>query len=780
MLRFFLFIVLCAALPSLCAQVTISGYLTDAADAEPLLSATVLDVESGEGALANTYGFYSLTLPKGTTKATLRVSYVGYQTEERVVELRGEDVTVNVGLNAAADLQTVEVVASQGGERIEEQTQMSRNEIPVEQIKRIPALLGEVDVMRTLQLLPGVQSGGEGTTGLYVRGGSPDQNLILLDGVPIYNASHVLGIFSVFNADALRSVTLTKGGFPARYGGRLSSVLEINMKEGNLNEWEGEGALGLISSKLTLSGPLKKGRTSILFSGRRTYADLIAKPIIRRSSGEADVDLSLYFYDLNGKIQHKVNDKHRLYLSFYMGEDVFGTRVEEGQSVFGGGTDWGNIVSSARWNWQISPQLFMNTTATYSKFDIDIRALQGDRESNFEAAYLSGIWDFGGKVDFDYVPNPDHYVRFGGGWTNHRYRPGAVTLELTNEGESNLDTLLGARSVYSNEFQAYIEDDMRITDRLKANAGLHFSAFSTDGTWYTSLQPRLGLRYLLPGDASLKAGFSTMQQYVNLLTSEALSLPSDLWVPSTARIRPQQSWQIALGGAKTLHDKYEISIEGFYKQMQNVISYKEGASFLDDVTNDWQDKVTQGDGEAYGAEFLIQKKEGRFTGWIGYTLSWNWRQFDEINAGERFPFRYDRRHDLSIVGNYNLSEKVWLSGAFVYGTGNAISLPTFTYRPTSRPDTWSGEVETGVEKNSFRMTDYHRLDLSISFRKQKRRYLRTWVVGVYNAYSHQNPYFIASSTELNCSNGGSCTEERKLKEYSLLPIIPSVSYQFKF
>ena len=774
-------VALFCATTALTAQTTISGYFTDAASGEPLLSANVIDLDSGKGALANTYGFYSLTLPAGQATAKLRFSYIGYQSQEITVEL-GKDTTLNMKMQSSVDLAVVEVTSDRG-ERIEQQTQMSRTEVPVAQIKRIPALLGEVDVLKTLQLLPGVQSGGEGATGLYVRGGSPDQNLVLLDGVPIYNVSHLLGIFSVFNADALRNVTLTKGGFPARYGGRLSSVLEINMKEGNLKKWEGEGSVGLISSKLTVSGPLKKDKTSILVSGRRTYADLVARPIIKAATAEegADVDLSLYFYDLNAKLQHKINDNHRLFLSFYSGEDVFGTEIKDDVNVFGGGTEWGNIVTAARWNWQISPKLFMNTTATLSNYEINISALSSDGENDFRARYVSGIYDFGGKVDLDYIPNPDHYVRFGGAWTNHTYRPGALSLKSESDNNVDLDTLVGSQVDYSNEFSAYVEDDFRL-GALKINAGLHFSAFSVNDELYTSLQPRLGLRYLLKNDLSLKAGFSTMQQYINLLTSEALSLPTDLWVPSTDRVLPQQSWQIAGGVAKTYGNKYEVSVEAYYKQMKNVVSFREGASFVLGIEDAWEDKVTQGDGEAYGLELFIQKKQGRFTGWLGYTLSWNWRQFDEINSGERFPFRYDRRHDLSIVGNYNLSDRVWLSGAFVYGTGNAVSLPTFGYQTVDRPDVESFNsafVESGVSKNSFRMSNYHRLDFSISFRKQKKKWERTWVIGAYNAYSHRNPYFLTASSAESCE-GNICTDERKIREISILPIIPSVSYQFKF
>lgn len=765
---------------------TISGYLEDQTTGEKLIAANVYDSFSGAGAVTNTYGFFSLTLPADSV--ALSFSYIGYQSQEERFAL-SENRTLNVSLSPYVELATVEVTAERG-DRIEERTQMSRVEVPIEQIKRIPALLGEVDVLKALQLLPGVQSGGEGQNGLYVRGGSPDQNLVLLDGVPVYNVSHLLGIFSVFNADAIKNVTLTKGGFPARYGGRLSSVLEINMKEGNLQEWHGEGSIGLISSKLTLQGPIQKGKTSFLISGRRTYADLIFKPIIKANTPpDETIDVGLYFYDLNAKIQHKINDKHRVFLSAYTGADVFTNRYADEFGAFSGGIDWGNLISAARWNWQISPKMFANTTLTYSKYEIDISAGSENFNENgpdekFSALYVSGIEDIGGKIDFDFIPNPNHYLRFGGGWTNHTYRPGALNFELTDGEDFNLDTLIGSQNSYSNELFVYAEDDFTLGP-LKINAGIHASAFAVEDEFYTSIQPRVGLRYLLDNELAIKAGFSTMTQYINLLTSEALSLPSDLWVPSTAKIKPQQSWQVALGVAKTINEDYELSVEGYYKEMQNVISFKEGASFLFGLENDWQSKVTQGDGESYGLELFFQKKRGRTTGWIGYTLSWNYRQFDEINSGRKFPFRYDRRHDISVVVNHDFSEKIGISAAWVYGTGNAITLNTITY-PNNFYNGGGGspffnEIETGGEKNAFRMSDFHRLDLSVEFRKQKPKWERKWVIGVYNAYYHRNPYYVIADTQyVRDAQGNIVDEKRVFKEISILPIIPSVSYQFKF
>lgn len=769
---------------------TISGYIEDADTGEKLIGANLFDTKSASGAVTNTYGFYSLTLPKDSVH--LEFSYIGYQRQHFDI-LLDKNITLNIKLGASIELAVVEVSATRSA-RIEEETQMSRVEIPIEQIKKIPALLGEVDVLKSLQLLPGVQSGGEGQTGLYVRGGSPDQNLILLDGVPVYNVSHVLGIFSVFNADAIKNVTLTKGGFPARYGGRLSSVLEINMKEGNMNEFHGEGSVGLISSKLTLEGPIWKDKTSFIVSGRRTYIDLVTRPLIKAAakSEGTDLKLKLFFYDLNAKINHKFNDKHRLYLSAYSGSDIFTNKITEDGDSFEGGIDWGNLISAARWNWQINPKLFANTTLTYSKYQIDILAGIETKEPNqpkesFSAKYFSGIEDLGGKVDFDFIPSPKHYLRFGGAATSHTYRPGALALKSSFD-DAKLDTLIGSQNANSGEYALYVEDDISL-GAFKANIGLHASGFAVDGEFYKSLQPRIGLRYLLPKDVALKASFATMTQYINLLTSEALSLPTDLWVPSTKLVKPQQSWQVAVGAAKTFWDEYEFSVEAYYKDLKNVLSFKEGASFLFGLENDWQDKVTQGQGETYGAEFFIQKKKGRTTGWIGYTLSWNWRQFDEVNGGKRYPFRYDRRHDISVVVSHDFTKRLSGSLAWVYGTGNAVTLEIFSSNQFVRYNDETGQlswqngytVGTNGDKNSFRMSDYHRLDASLEFKKQKKWGQATWVLGVYNAYWNRNPYYLISETEYEYDmNYNVIGKKTVFKEISILPIIPSIAYNFKF
>jgi TonB-dependent Receptor Plug Domain/CarboxypepD_reg-like domain len=782
---------------------TISGYFEDSASAEKLISAAIFDAKTSLGAVSNTYGFYSLTLPKGNVN--LIMSYVGYS-DQRESFLLKKDTIINIRLRPNLELQTVEISA-QKQDRIERRTQMSQVTIPIAQIKKIPALLGEVDVLKALQLLPGVQAGGEGQNGLYVRGGSPDQNLILLDGVPVYNVSHVGGFFSVFNGDAVKNVTLTKGGFPARYGGRLSSIIEIDMKEGNMKEFHGEGGIGLISSRLTLEGPIKKDVASYMISARRTYVDALLIPILKlaasnNANGNQNTTVSprLNFYDINGKINWKINEKNRLYLSAYTGEDIFGyaatTATTDGlnTSTTDGGTNWGNITTAFRWNSVINNKLFANTTLTYSRYKVDILAsnsiLRNTVTTGNVAQYTSGIEDIAGKVDFDYVPNPKNRIRFGLGATQHTYNPGAYQLEITS-ANAKLDTVLGSTKTNSVEPFVYVEDEFQL-GALKANIGLHASGFKVGNTFYQSIQPRVGLNYPLSNDLALKASFTTMRQYINLLTNERIGLPTDLWVPSTERIKPQDAWQAAIGAAKTVQDDYEVSAEAYYKKMTNVISYREGVSYLGS-DNGWEDKITQGIGETYGLELFVQKKIGKFTGWVGYTLSWNTRQFDNedptlrVNNGKVYPFKYDRRNDFKALCTYNFTDKFAFTSSWQFSTGNSVSLPEITYSAPQRPENVDNPfigggyraLEIIGDKNSYRMPSYHRLDVSFEWTKKKKRFTRTFVLGAYNAYSRANPVFLYRDSNVTTVNGQTA-ETPVFRQFSLLPIVPSIAYNFKF
>jgi len=781
---------------------TISGYVEDADTGEKLIAANVFEPEKAKGTTTNVYGFFSLTLPKDSVY--LAISYVGYETRYFRIYL-DKDVNMNFALGTGAELQEI-VVTADKYERVEQKTQMSQVSVPITQIKKLPALLGEVDILKSLQLLPGVQSGGEGTSGLYVRGGSPDQNLILLDGVPVYNVSHLFGFFSVFNADAIKNVTLTKGGYPARFGGRLSSVLEINMNEGNIKEFKGTGSIGLISSRLTLEGPIWKNRTSFIVSGRRTYLDILAKPFIKNASKQeedADFNGGYYFYDVNAKINHKFNEKDRLYASIYTGDDRFNFKLDETsdqplnpqdyESTLStkSGLNWGNITSALRYNHLFSNKLFSNITATYSRYKLTTDLGVNEREtlngevvydSDFAARYLSDVEDVSAKIDLDYLPNPSHHIRFGASATHHTFKPGALNIDITEYQSFSVDTLIGQDNATSLDYTAYVEDEITIGQSFKANIGVHASAFVVEGETYTSVQPRVGLRYLLPGDLALKASYATMTQYLHFLTNEGLGLPTDLWLPSTERIAPEQSWQAAFGVAKTFNDQFEFSVEGYYKKMTNLISYKEGASFID--LGDWQDKIEQGVGESYGAEFFIQKKKGKTTGWLGYTLAWTNRQFENINGGRVYPFKYDRRHDISAVVIHEFGERISASATWVYGTGNAVTLPvskSLVYIPDNNGDYNSVEVERPSSKNAFRMDPYHRLDIGVDFIKQKKRYKRRFTIGAYNVYNRKNPFFIYSvEGDTWDPYSGTYVDQQEFRQFSIFTIIPSFSWGFEF
>ena len=788
--------------PSVFAQTpirhTVSGYVSDAESGERLIGATVLDRAGARGTVTNTFGFYSLTLPAADS-VQIAISYVGYQSQLVVVSLR-ENHVQNMALLPSALLREVEIVADRY-ERIEERAQMSRIDVPIEQIKKVPALLGEKDVLKALQLLPGVAGGGEGQAGIYVRGGGPDQNLILLDGVPVYNASHLFGFFSVFNTDAIKDVSLTKGGFPARYGGRLSSVIEINLKEGNENEFHGEGSIGLVASRLTLEGPIQKGKSSFIVSGRRTYIDLLARPFIKKAFEQdgGSGKTGYYFYDVNAKVNHRFSEKDRVYLSFYTGRDKFYLDLTERDNYNGSdyaytvnsGLGWGNVTTALRWNHLLSPKLFGNATLTYSRYNFNTTAGSTDRatvpnepvrESNFSLAYFSGIDDVAAKLDFDYSPNPAHLIKFGANAIYHTFHPGKFTTRIRSTEDSiDINTVLGQPRVHATELAAYVEDDWKVTDRLRLNYGLHLSGFAPEEKAYLSLQPRFNARYLFDGGWALKGAFSTMRQYIHLLTNESIGLPTDLWLPTTARIKPQDSWQAALGMAKTVGKDYEFSVEGYYKEMRNVIAFREGASLFQ--FSDWQSRVAQGDGRGYGAEFFVQKKTGKFSGWVGYTLSWAWRKFPDLNLGREYPYKYDRRHDFEVVGTYKLNPRVQVSATWVYATGSATTIGTSKYQ---HPDPYNGRqsyyfytTTNTPERNNFRQPGYHRLDVGVDFTKQKRRYERTWSFGAYNAYNRKNPFFIFLG-ENNTNVNGQFIQRTSLKQASLFPVIPYFAYSFKF
>ena len=768
---------------------TLSGFVSDKNNGENIIGVNIFCKELKQGVVSNTFGFYSLTLPAGNYEISF--SYIGYKTQVYNLNLE-KDIQKNIAFDITSF--SVGEVQVRAKANIVEKTETSVIEVPIEQIKTIPALLGEVDIIKAIQLLPGVQS-SEGTSGFYVRGGGPDQNLILLDGVPVYNASHLGGIFSVFNADAIKSVRLTKGGFPARFGGRLSSVLQIDMKEGNSKEFKGDASIGLISSKFTFEGPIIKDKTSFIISARRTYLDLIVAPFLPSTT-----DLTLFFYDLNAKINHKISKKDRIYLSAYSGKDKLGVDFSESfvdqitneQSSLKFELGYGNLTSTLRWNHLFSDKLFSNTTLTYSRYSFNTDfGVNSTYTSNNETeiwdvnfGYLSGIEDLGARIDFDFIPNPNHEIKFGTSYTNHNFFPGETTLSINEtlpDASQNfsLDTTLNfSGNTIADELYFYLEDNFKITNRLKANLGIHLGYYNTDRSNSIfknniSFQPRASVRYLLNDKWSIKGSYAEMTQNIHLLSNSSIGFPSDIWVPATDTVPSQTSKQWA-GNISTEfgNGEYELSLEGYYKTMSNLITYKAGYSNLSS-TESWENSVeTGGIGESYGVELFIQKKKGKNTGWIGYTLSWTNRKFDNINFGEWYPYKFDRRHDFSLVFSHKFNEK-WDAGLnWVYGTGNAITFPQAIYLGTpNNGNDVVDVVESYGTRNSTRLDAYHRLDLGFNKTVKKKRITKILSFGAYNAYSRKNPFF----AYLTYQEGN-----RVAKQVSLFPVIPSISYRIQF
>lgn len=787
-------------------MVTVSGYINDAASGERMIGATVYEKNSLAGTVSNNYGFYSLRLKRG--QVDLVASFLGYEPVQVSFTVT-RDTVIHFDLELSAkQLDEVTVTASMRQSKVES-AQMSMIDIPVSKFIKLPVLLGESDVLKVIQLLPGVQSGTEGTTGIYVRGGGPDQNLFLIDGVPVYNASHLFGFMSVFNPDAVKSVQLYTGGFPARYGERLSSVIDIRMKEGNEKELKGNFSIGLISSKLSLEGPVIKDRTSFIISARRTYADILARPLIIWQNHVEDMNSAggYYFYDLNAKINHKFSDRSRLFLSTYAGRDRAYFREKDSYEYYSDeepvnyeyidrfSLGWGNVITALRWNYLFNSKLFSNTTLTYSRYNFDItsESIRKDLISNTSSTdlfrYFSGIRDVAAKVDFDYYPAPGHSVKFGAAYTHHVFRPGVTRFKYDQgTGAAAIDTTFGDAKIFANEFIAYGEDNFDLTPRLKINAGLRLALFNVEDTSYLSLQPRISMRFMVTDNFSLKASFSRMAQFVHLLTTSAISLPTDLWLPVTQRFGPPLSNQVAIGSGFRLPWNLEMTVEAFYKTMENLIEYKEGASFSG-TGSGWESKVEQGRGWSYGAEFLIEKTVGKTTGWVGYTISRSDRQFANLNFGRVFPAKYDRRHDVSIAITHKFSDRIDLGAVWVYGTGNAATLGIMKYPADNFMYNYVysyNDITEYVSRNNYRTPSYHRFDIGVNLHKQKKNGIRTWNFSVYNLYNRRNPFFIFWDSQYEMipdpANPGSYTFESStvLKKVSLFPVIPSVSYSFKF
>lgn len=762
----------------------ISGSVRDAATNEALPGATILSKNlPGSGAQTNAQGVYTVTFPAG--KHTVLVQYLGYQTQEKTINLTS-DLKLDFKLKAEdLKVKEVEIKADRAAENVNS-TQMGEVTLTMQEIKTLPVLFGEIDVLKTLQLLPGVKSGGEGNTGFYVRGGGSDQNLILLNDAVVYNPGHLLNFFSVFNADALQSTTLIKGTMPARYGGRLSSVLDIVARSGNQDSLIATGGIGLIASRAAVEGPIIKNKAGFLVSARRTYIDKLASPFLKNTSQGG---VPYYFYDLNGGLNYQLSDKDFLAITGYYGRDIGEFSLSEGS--FRAKFDWGNAAASARWNHIFSPELNLGVSVTHSSYQFNFTSLF----DAYTSKLLTGVRDYGFKTDINWQPNSRHSLEFGGLYTYHILTP-RIGQAQTSEG-INFSTDQ-VRDKFAHEAALYFSENWAISDALEISAGLRGSFFRQQGPFthyffntkgsvtdsivykagekvkdFFNLEPRLALRYRLSENSSLKAGFSQNAQYLHLVSNAFTSLPLDIWVPSSVLVPPQKSTHFAAGYFQNfVDDKYEASAEIYYKNLLNQLEYKD--SYVAGPSNqDLEYEFVSGAGKAYGLELFLRKNKGKLQGWVGYTFSFANRKFPELNQGNTFPARFDRRHDLSVVGAYNLNQGWKLGASFVYATGQPITIPVrryviegiFTYQYGNR--------------NAFRMEAIHRLDVSATYTKpDQHKFKSSWTFAVYNVYARQNPFFYYIE-----STGSPYDNSIKLqaKKVSIFPFpIPSVTWNFTF
>ncbi len=761
---------------------SISGYVNDSLSSENLIGATVSFNAQQKGVNSNGYGFYSITLPEG--HYLISASYVGYISKYIEIDLH-KNISLDFQINARSSMNEEVVVYAKKKDVNVTSAQMGKMNLSMAQIKSLPVLFGEVDIMKTLQLLPGVSNAGEGNTGLYVRGGGPDQNLILLDDAIVYNTGHLFGFFSIFNGDAIKNTTLIKGGMPAQYGGRLSSVLDISMKEGNMNQFEVDGGLGLLASRLSVQGPIVKHKASFIVSYRRTYLDLLVSPFVPRSS--SFYGSGYYFYDLNAKINYQFSEKDRIYLSGYFGRDVFDFR--NAKRSFSTDVPWGNSTATFRWNHVFNRRLFANTTLLYNDYKFAFNGTQ----DNFFLSLSSGIKDLTAKTDFDYYPDPKNKIRFGGLYTYHVFTPNVV--------QGHQDSVIfkpeNSDIKYAREAAVYLQDDWQINNKFDISIGLRWSAFEQVGPYtiyqrdvdgnktdsmhfgkgqniktYGGPEPRFTIRYMLDDQTSLKASVSRNIQYIHLVSNAGTTLPTDLWVPSTYIVQPQKSWLYAAGLFKNFNNNmFEASVELYYKQMQNQIEYQQGYT---PSLSDPENSFVFGKGWSYGAEWYLNKSKGRWTGWIGYTLSWTWRQFPLLNNGEKYPAKYDRRNDLSVVATYDWNKHWKFSAVFVFASGNATSYPEKFY-------VVEGTLTQDFSSiNQYRLPPYNRLDLAAIYtptHKINKKLHSSWVFSIYNVYSRLNPYFVYFDQTGSAYDG---TLQVQAKKVSLFPILPSVTWNFHF
>ncbi|MCI2108728.1 MAG: TonB-dependent receptor [Bacteroidales bacterium] len=773
---------------------TVSGYVTDIESGESLIGAGVLSGgEAKTGVSTNEFGWYNVSLREGRT--TIEYHYVGYEPRTIAFDLN-KDTVINVTLSPSTTLSEAVVVArNNAGIR---STNMSALDVPISQVIKSPTLFGESDIIKFLQMLPGVQGGMEGTTGIHVRGGSQDENLVMLDGIPIYNIDHVLGIFSVFTPEAVKKVTFYKGAFPARYGGRISSIVDVRTNDGNLKETHGVVSVGMLTSRAHVEGPIKQDKTSFSLSFRGMHT-LLYQPFIKFAMKD-DAKANFYFYDANAKLSHKFDERNRLYLGIYNGWDklTVDDLYDEGngsEGTFSKSADkyrigWGNTIAAMRLNHIFSSTLFSNTTVAFNNYRMSIEnkyntSYGKQYMSDYKYKYKSGITDGSARMDFEWTPNSSNSVRFGGEYTFHTFKPetSSFTNKAVEGGTVQTDSTyneLDGRKMRGHEASVFIEDDIFIGDKLSFNPGLHYTVFYTDGKFYNSLQPRLSARMDLGKGYAVKAAYSRMAQYVHLLTSTDISLPTDLWVPITKNIKPVIGDHYSIGAYYSGLKGWEFSLEGYYKKTKNIVEYQDGATVMGTSAN-WYDKVSMGEGRSYGAEIFVQKTLGKTTGFVSYTLSKSDRIFRDgmVNNGHWYPYKYDRRHNLVVSVFHKFSDRVDVAGNFVFTTGGTTTVPTRQIVAIT-PDGTSTYDDYVPYKNNYRLPCSHRLNLGVNLHKQKRHGERIWNFSIYNVYNAMNPNLVYSDTDYNAEDGNVTTNTIRIKKITLLPFMPSISYTFKF
>jgi hypothetical protein len=768
------------SLLSFAKEATLSGYLKDMNNGEALIGATVFVNELNTGVASNPYGFYSISVPAG--KYTITYSYMGYTSQTETVQLT-ENRQLTIMLAESVEVINEVVVKGEKANHNVESIEMSTEKMPVKMVKKLPSFMGEVDVLKSIQLLPGIQSGGEASSGLYVRGGGPDENLLILDESPVYNASHLMGFFSVFNSDAIKDIQVYKGGIPAEYGGKASSVIDVRMKDGNSQNFELSGGIGNISSRLTVEGPIIKNKWSFILSGRRTYADIVG-----RMAGIDELkDNDLYFYDLNGKTNIQPGKNDRIFISSYTGDDYFSL----GESLY---MRWGNITSTARWNHVFGDKLFSNTSVIYSRYSYNL-GVPGDDASQFD--WSSNIRDYNAKLDFTWYLNPQSKLTFGVNSIYHHFEPGHVQA---NANSYFNDLTLTQYNALENAI--YASEEQKIGEKLTLQYGLRYSLFQQIGEGkvreyqnpenprsdqildvreygpreligpsYANFEPRFSLKYSLDGVSSIKASYNRMVQNLHLISNTNSPTPLDIWLPSNKYIRPLLVDQYVIGYFRNLkHDMFETSLELYYKNMQNVIDYIDGAELF--LNENIETELLRGKGYSYGMEVLLKKNQGNLTGWISYTLSKTMRKINGINEGQAYPSSYDHTHDLSVVLNYEFNKRWNISGSWIYTTGNPVSYPAAKYTVQDNV------VYYYSDRNSNRIPDYHRMDVSVTYnykKNQKRKYTQSLNLSLYNVYARRNAYSVTFRENPDNPN---ISEAVRLSIIGT--VIPSLTYNFTF